>query len=153
MAIRRGWTRQLAATALLVAACGAAGTVIACGDSTGTGADGTYTLNAVNGHMLPATVSWGVSEQTIGSGSLTLRSAGTFTLTAATQGGQALVNREGSWKSSGTRVVLLYALTPGPAVCIEPIVQDTATRSGTTLSFPSHVLPPCNGGATLTFKR
>ena len=153
MEIRRGWTRQVAATALLVLACGGAGTLVACGDSTGPGAEGSYTLTGVNDHALPATVWWGTREQTIGSGGLVLKSGGGFTLTATRQDGQGLVAREGSWTSSGARVVLVYAITPGPSVCVQPFPKDTATRAGQTLTLPSKSLPPCTGGATFSFAR
>ena len=154
MQIRRGWTRQLAATALLVAVCGAAGTaMVACGDSTGPGIPGSYALSAVNGHALPATVGWSVGEQTIASGNLTLQPGGTFTLTVAAQGGQALVARDGHWTASGASVVLSYTIISVPTVCVQPFPVDSATRSGTTITLPSHSVPPCLGGATFTFKR
>lgn len=154
MQIRRGWTRQLAATALLVASCGAAGTVIvACGDSTGPGVPGSYALSAVNGHALPATVSWATGTQTIGSGSLTLKSDSTFALTAATQAGQDLVNRTGRWTASGSNVALSYTITPGPSTCVQPFPDDTATRAGATITLPSRSLPPCTGRAAFTFRR
>jgi hypothetical protein len=153
MDIRRGWTRQVAATALLVAACGAAGTLVACNDSTGPGVAGSYQLTAVNGHALPATVSWATGEQTIGAGGLMLEPSGTFTLTVTRQDGQGLVVRGGSWTSSGAHVVLTYAITPGPSACVQPLPDDTATRAGGTLTLPSSSLPPCTGGATFTFTR
>ena len=166
MEIRSGWTRQVAATALLVAACGAAGTLVACNDSTGPGVAGSYQLTAVNGHALPATVSWGAGEVTVGSGHLALATGpgdfamemgadnDAFTLELLTQEGQTLAARHGWWTSSGTGAVLHYSIPPSPSTCPGPVRDDTLSAGGrNTLTLPSRSLPPCLGSATFTFRR